>query len=485
MKLSELLKRTEIPDIDIKHIKDDSRRVGPGDLFIADVGHHVDARRFVPQAIARGVSAVVRHTEGPYKLIWQQHTPIIDLPGLSEQTGHLASRFHGAPSDTLFLLGVTGTNGKTSVTHFIQQALTACHRPAGIIGTMGYGVTEYNPVTLTTPPALELQSILRGFVEDKVAYAAMEVSSHALAQHRVNGCRFQHAVFTNLTREHLDYHGSMDNYCRSKQKLFTMAERGCIINLDDPYAPHMAEAAQKGAKVWYYSRNRFSAHIHARRYNCHLSGLTLEIALPDGIIAASLPLIGVFNISNVLAAVTTLVSLGFDAERIEKAIAGIQPVMGRMEPFVHQNRPLVVIDYAHTPDALEQSLQAVRQHCPDGRLVCVFGCGGERDRGKRPQMGAIAQKHSDHVIITDDNPRFESPERIIHDIVEGCRDKSNVDYEHDRSMALAKAFQAGDVHDVILIAGKGHETYQVRGDQHIPYSDREQTKRLLRCDSVT
>jgi UDP-N-acetylmuramoyl-L-alanyl-D-glutamate--2,6-diaminopimelate ligase len=316
----------------------------------------------------------------------------------------------------------------------------------------------------------------------------MEVSSHALVQHRVNGCRFQLGVFTNLTREHLDYHSSMANYCRSKQQLFAMAERGCIINLDDPYSRYMAEAAPDGTQIWYYSHKQWPSHpshVYTRYFHCHLSGLTLEIVVPDGIIAASLPLIGVFNISNVLAAVTTLVALGFDAKRIEKALTSIQPVIGRMEPFVEQNKPLVVIDYAHTPDALQQSLQALRQHCPVGQLVCVFGCGGERDRGKRPQMGAIAQKHSDYIIITDDNPRFESPEQIAHDIVNGCHDKSKIDVEHDRSMALTTAFQAAEEHDVILIAGKGHENYQVRGGEHIPYSDREQTKRLLKCDSVS
>jgi UDP-N-acetylmuramoyl-L-alanyl-D-glutamate--2,6-diaminopimelate ligase len=467
----------------------DSRKVHPGDLFVALPGLQQDGRGFIADAIARGAAAVVYDSDGydPGPLA----VPTVGTAKLASRASAIADRFYDAPSRDLLVIGVTGTNGKTTCTQLLAQALDhegetvhatgaaghpACGRCA-VIGTLGYGFPNaIDPGLHTTPDAITTQRVLAEALAAGATYAAMEVSSHALEQGRVDAVVFAVAVFTNLSRDHLDYHGDMERYAAAKSQLFTRdGLNAAIINCDDAYGRRLINALGGRTRVVTYGLS--SGDISARSLDCAHDGLRLRARTPHGEVDIAAPLLGRFNASNLLAVLATLLALGFEPDAAVRRLSRLRPVPGRVERFkVSDDRPLVVIDYAHTPDALEQVLQALRPHVA-GQLWCVFGCGGDRDRGKRPQMGAIAERLADRVILTDDNPRHESGDAIIRDIAAGMHAPPRV--LRDRKSAIAAALSEAAAGDIILVAGKGHEDYQLVGDTRHPYSDRDTVRGLL------
>lgn len=453
----------------------DSRAVSPGTLFLALPGTRHDGRRYIADAIARGAAAVLYEPEGfdPGLLA----VPALGVRGLTARAGTIAARLHGAPSRRLRVVGVTGTNGKTTCSQLLAQALDRPPKRCGVIGTLGYGFPGALESGLhTTPDACLLQRLLADFHAAGAAYVSMEVSSHALAQGRVDEVAFAVAVFTNLSRDHLDYHGNMEAYGAAKARLFRREGlAAAVVNRDDAYGRRLIDIAAGHTRVVTYGLE--SGDVRAAALECTREGLRLRAATPQGDIEIAAPLLGRFNAANVLAVLATLLALGFGLDDAAARLAQLQPVPGRVERFVAaDDRPLVVVDYAHTPDALAQVLEALRAHTR-GRLWCVFGCGGDRDRGKRPQMGAIAERLADVVILTDDNPRHESGDAIIRDILDGMRTPARV--IRDRRSALAAAIGEAAPGDTVLVAGKGHEDYQQIGDTRRRYSDRATVRALL------
>lgn len=454
----------------------DSRRVTPGCLFIALPGLQHDGRAFIAEAAARGAAAVLydaRDFAPPVVSV-----PAIGVVDLGRHVSAIADRFYDSPSRQLVVIGVTGTNGKTTCTQLLAQALDRPPRRCAVIGTLGYGFPGALDAGLhTTPDAVTLQRLLAQFVSARAAYAAMEVSSHALEQDRASAVAFHTAVFTNLTRDHLDYHGDMERYAAAKMRLFLGRDlRAAVINQDDDYGRRLiAMLLERRIPVVTYGLS--AGDVHARALTCTREGLRLRAGTPQGEVSIEAPLFGSFNAANLLATLATLLALGLDRQDAAQRLSGVRPVPGRVERFKGaDDRPVVVVDYAHTPDALEQVLAALRPHV-SGRLWCVFGCGGNRDRGKRPEMGAIAERLADAVILTDDNPRHESGDAIIRDIAAGMRQPARV--IRDRRAAIAAAIAEAAVDDVVLLAGKGHEDYQeIAGVRH-PYSDRDTVRRFL------
>jgi UDP-N-acetylmuramoyl-L-alanyl-D-glutamate--2,6-diaminopimelate ligase len=453
----------------------DSRRVEPGALFIALPGLRHDGRAFIADAIARGAAAIVYD---PDKFV----APTLSVPAyavaqLSMHVSAIADRFYGAPSHHLVVIGVTGTNGKTTCTQLLAQALDRPPRRCAVIGTLGYGFPDaIDPGTHTTPDAVATQRILADARAAGAAYAAMEVSSHALEQGRVEAVAFAVAVFTNISRDHLDYHGDMESYAAAKTRLFERdGLTAAVINRDDVYGRELI--VRLGGRVRVITYGLSSGDIHALAIDCAPDGLRVRAMTPRGELDLVTPLLGRFNAYNLLAALATLLALGVEPDDCAQRLSKLRPVPGRVERFqAADHQPLIVVDYAHTPDALEQVLQALRPHVT-GKLWCVFGCGGDRDRGKRPQMGAIAERLADHVILTDDNPRSESGDAIVRDIAAGMRSRPRVIRE--RKAAIVTAVSEASVADVILVAGKGHEDYQQVGDTRHPYSDRDTVRALL------
>lgn len=456
----------------------DSREVRPGDLFFALTGSATDGRRFVDDALARGARAVVE--EALVAAVAERAgVPIVGVPDLQRRVGLVADRFFGHPSADLWVAGVTGTNGKTTVSHLIAQALTTHGaplggEPCGVLGTLGYGVFgELHPGRHTTPDAITVHRLLADFRGRGVRHVAMEVSSHALDQGRVSGVAFDVAVFTNLTRDHLDYHGDLKTYGEAKLRLFELQGLGAaVVNLDDPFSASILGRLAPGAESLGYSlRDEPRARVRARSLEIGPQGVRMEVVTPVGEGVLASPLLGRFNAGNLLAALGALVTLPVPLPRLLEGLGQARPVAGRMERHGGQGgQPLVVIDYAHTPDALQSVLATLREQTR-GRLTCVFGCGGERDRGKRPEMGAVAERLADEVIVTDDNPRREDGAVIVADILAGMAwpDRARVQRDRERAIALALA-EAGS-EDVVLVAGKGHEDYQEVNGVRRPYSD--------------
>jgi len=478
----------------------DSRRVRPGDLFFACRGRAASGHEFISDAVRYGAVAVVYDAPAAVLPTLPLRVPLIGVEDLSFKIGVIADRFYGHPSRSVSVVGITGTNGKTSTSHFVAHALSkGVTVPCGLIGTLGSGLYgNLNPGLHTTPDAVSLHALLAEVRDAGSAHAVMEVSSHGLSQGRVQGVRFEVAAFTNLTRDHLDYHGDMDNYARAKRRLFTFPElRTAVINMDDPEgwslldivaaevgvigytlsdAPHDVEHRLRARRPAALLRGRIRANSRA--------GLELDIASEFGIGRLSSTVLGSFNASNLLAALGVLLGCGVSFDDALGRLATVRPVAGRLEGFGgQQGKPLVVVDYAHTPDALEKALTTLRSVCP-GRLWCVFGCGGNRDRGKRPQMGAIAERLADRVIVTDDNPRDEDPGVIAGEILGGMRQPAAAALIHPRAEAIAFAVGGAAAEDVVLIAGKGHEDYQEARGQRRPFSDRQQVAWLL-GESVT
>jgi UDP-N-acetylmuramoyl-L-alanyl-D-glutamate--2,6-diaminopimelate ligase len=465
-------------DMEIKSIELDSRRVGGEGLFVCLEGLARNGHDFAAAAVNQGaVALVVRH---PVDGVGNAAQVVVDDP--REAMARLAAAFHGHPARSLRLVGVTGTNGKTTVTHLVEGVAEAEGEKAEVLGTLGSlagGV--YRPTGFTTPEAPALQRLLAEAVERGTRWVAMEVSSHALAQKRVFATDFAAAVFTNLTRDHLDYHGDMDAYLAAKARLFTREGRGseretvAVVNLEDPAGRRLAALAD-GRVVGYGLKGGVA--YRARRVRSGPRGTRYELVSPRGTAPVALPLLGRFNVLNALAAQAATMELGASLEAAAAGVGRVSRVRGRMEPVGGDQPFLVLIDYAHTPDALERALRAVGA-LARGRVIVVFGCGGDRDRGKRPEMGRVASSGADRVVITSDNPRSEDPAAIAAGIMWGVEPGTDVATELDRAEAIRLALAAARPGDAVLVAGKGHETVQIVGTEERPFDDREVAARIL------
>ena len=461
----------------VSAIVTDSRAVRPGMLFAAVKGGERDGRDFIAAAIAAGAAAVLADADArlPTDDVIDG-VPVLAIENLAAELGPVAARFHGEPSQQLRVLAVTGTNGKTSVANLLATCLNRLGEKTAVLGTLGNGFPgELEKSTHTTVEACTLQGLLAGYRQAGARAVAMEASSHGLVQGRLNGTHIEIALFTNLTRDHLDYHGDMDRYAAAKEILFRWPGlRAAVLNADDPLSARYAAVLAPAVRCLRYSQQGM-ADISALRVTPTLQGLSLVIGLPDGDVALDVPLLGRFNVSNLLAVAGGLHAFGLPAADIARVLRTVQPVPGRMESLTGDH-PTVVVDYAHTPDALEKVLQSLREHA-EGRLVCVFGCGGDRDRGKRAEMGAIAARLADAVVITSDNPRSEPAAAIAEDIRRGAG--TGVQVELDRHRAIHDSIRQAGRHDIVLVAGKGHEDYQeIAGVRH-PFSDMQEVRAAL------
>ena len=460
----------------------DSRSVEPGDIFVAIGSTGAPGLAFAQDALARGATAVLFDSSLADRVtVVGAH----GIAGLRSQLGRLAADFAGNPSEQLTLVGVTGTNGKTSIVQLLSQAWHALGIPSASIGTLGAGVhgTPYTNTGLTTPPVTRVHELLAGFRDAGALTVAIEVSSHALDQGRVAGALFDIVVFTNITRDHLDYHGTMEEYAAVKERIFDLpGTRAAVINLDDPYGARFfaARAGDEGV-IGVSSRGRADALIRADDVRLTSRGIDFELEIGKSRHPVSTSLIGRFNVDNLLACAGVLHAQGIEAARIAAVLASLEPVFGRMNR-IHpdESLPLVVVDYAHTPDAISQSLSALAQY-DHGRIITVFGCTGDRDRGKRPDMARIVEAASDLVVVTDDDVHHEDGDRILADIRAGFEHPDAVVELRDRAAAIEYAIASAEAGDVVLIAGKGHEDYQVIGDEHVHFSDTEVAERVLRA----
>ncbi|AOS98740.1 UDP-N-acetylmuramoyl-L-alanyl-D-glutamate--2,6-diaminopimelate ligase [Microbulbifer aggregans] len=472
-----------IPDVEVSGVALDSRQVRAGDLFVALRGSVVDGREYIGDAIASGAAAVLADGD-QLDTVTREGVMVVSVPGLAKRVGEIAARFWGNPTEDIYLVGVTGTNGKSTCAYLTAQLLAYHFGSAGVMGTIGNGIWKDGQITLedtglTTPDPVRLQADYAAFRDQGVKAAAMEVSSHALAQGRVHGLIFDTAIFTNLSRDHLDYHGSMAAYGAAKEKLFGLPKlkRG-IINLDDPFGAQLADRCRlRNLKVITYGLQ--AGDLHATDLHRHETGFSVQLTTPWGSGRLEAPLIGDFNIHNALAVVAAVAASGMPLEDILETFPKIRAVPGRMERVRvegMEDEVSVLVDYAHTPDALRAALAAARPYCR-GRLWCVFGCGGDRDTGKRAPMGRIASEMADRAIVTSDNPRSEDPQKIIDDILEGAA--SNIEVEVDRAKAIELAVTGAQPGDIVLIAGKGHEDYQIIGSERFHFCDREQAAAAL------
>jgi UDP-N-acetylmuramoyl-L-alanyl-D-glutamate--2,6-diaminopimelate ligase len=457
-------------DIEVARAAADSRLVRPGDLFFALRGAKTDGLAHVPDAIRRGAVAVVSDRPAPDGAT----VPWIAVDAPRRALAFVAARLCGDPAERLVLAGVTGTNGKTSTAQLLEAILAKRYGAAGFLGTIGYRTPRRaHEADRTTPEAPVIQGMLAEMLEDGAKAAAMEVSSHALALERVDGCRFDAVVFTNLTRDHLDFHGDMESYYAAKRRLFALRKPGApgIVNADDPYGrrlltevpPPLASFSAAGA----------GADFRAENVRCDLRGVAFDLAHAGGRLAVLSPLLGRFQASNLAGAAAAGLRLGVEPADVAGAIASVSRVPGRLEPVEAGQGFPILVDYAHTPDALERLLSAVRE-LTDKRLVLVFGCGGDRDRGKRAPMGEIAGRLADLAIATSDNPRSEDPERILREVEVGLAASGGARWRSiaDRREAIRAAMAGADARTVVVIAGKGHETTQVIGSVEHPFDDR-------------
>ena len=458
-----------VPDVVIKGIELDSRRVQDGQAFLAVAGASTHGLEYAAQAQARGASVIIHDglAEVPPLGI-----PAVAVQGLGTLLSSLGARFFHSPSDHLTIAGVTGTNGKTSTAHYIAQSWQRTSADAGIIGTIGYGpLASLKPANMTTPDPISLQAMLSGCIDQGVERLAMEVSSHALDQGRCDDVAFDAAVFTNLSRDHLDYHGTMEAYAAAKRRLFIDCHpRFAVINLDDSFGKTLAGEIANGTQVFSYGTNG-SSELRGKVLQMDSLGMTLRIDSPWGGGEVRTGLLGAFNVSNLLAAAGTLALLGMPWSQVMYQLEIMHAVPGRMQCMGGEvGRPVVVVDYAHTPDALKQALTALRSHL-HGQLVCVFGCGGDRDSGKRPMMARVAESLADRIVITTDNPRGERPAAIIGDMLAGLEEPGQAQVVEDRAAAIRQAVLECGAGDIVLVAGKGHEAWQEMKGQKIPFSD--------------
>ncbi|WP_052880118.1 UDP-N-acetylmuramoyl-L-alanyl-D-glutamate--2,6-diaminopimelate ligase [Vibrio coralliirubri] len=471
----------ELDAIAVEQLELDSRAIKGGDIFVAVVGHAVDGRRFIDKAVTQGANAVIAQSDAEKAdglIEWLDAVPVIYIKDLNLVLSELAGRFYSSQATTL--IGVTGTNGKTTITQLIVQWLDLVGQRSAVMGTTGNGFLDnLKTAANTTGSAIEIQRTLSELAEENAAYTAMEISSHGLVQGRVKALDFEVGVFTNLSRDHLDYHGTMEEYALAKKSLFT--EHKCkhaVINVDDEVGKAWMTDLSNAIAVSLLPLTGYQQSVWASDVAYAETGIKLCFDGSWGQGDLSVPLIGQFNASNVLVAFATLLSLGIDKQILVDTAPQLQPVIGRMELFQVPNKAKVVVDYAHTPDALEKALAALRVHC-SGKLWAIFGCGGDRDTGKRPMMAATAEQFADKIIISDDNPRSEDPALIVKDMLAGLNKPESAFVEHDRYHAVKFALEQADSNDIILLAGKGHEDYQVLKDETIHYSDRESALQLL------
>lgn len=472
-------------DVTVEGISLNSHDVRPGDLFFALPGDRTHGLKHLQQVIRQGAVAVLWE---PNSALEQSLSgcPIPHMPvkGLAGCIGLIADRFFHHPSRRMSIVGVTGTDGKTSVSQFIAQVLSSTRHLCGVIGTLGYGrYGDLRPGPHTTPDAVRLQMELNSIRDQGARWTVMEVSSHALAQSRVLGTDFNVAVLTNLSRDHFDYHGSVEAYASAKSRLFEMPRLGhAVLNLDDPFGRRLADALHGEVDILGYTlksvTTRNEALVRATDLRLTPQGMALAVETPWGGGELSCRLLGRFNAANLLAALAVLLVLDTPLDTALRKLAGVHPVAGRMEAFGGGDKPMVIVDYAHTPAALEQVLLALKAHC-ERRLWCVFGCGGERDVGKRARMAAAAERLADKIVVTDDNPRNEPPEAIVKDILSGFHAPNSVNVIHARDAAIAAAVNEARPGDVVLVAGKGHEQDQIIGGRRLPFCDRDQVMARL------
>ncbi len=497
MKLKELLKALKSyeiqgsEDTEIFDIQYDSRAVEKGSLFVAVKGEKADGNVFVPQAIEKGAVAVVTDRSKDSGVRIQEYAAtIIYVPNAREALAKISTAFFGEPASKLKLVGITGTNGKTTTSFLVESILREAGLNPGVIGTINYRYAgKVLPAPNTTPESLDLQRLLKDMVDRGVKSVVMEVSSHALSQDRVAGLIFDAGVFTNLTQDHLDYHGTMEAYFEAKARLFTDfidEGRAAVINMDDPKGEELSKRAV--GRVMGYGKTgkgRGKENIFPKDIRLGVDGIKGIFATPSGDVKINSSLMGEFNLYNILAAVGAGVGLGLPVEAIEKGISDLKNVPGRLERVDAGQGFTILVDYAHTPDALERVLATVRE-LTDKRIITVFGCGGDRDKGKRPIMGRIAAGYSDVVIVTSDNPRTEDPMTIIEDIKAGIilvrGQGSEVRVIPDRREAIIEAIKEANKGDVVLLAGKGHEDYQIIGNEKIYFDDREEAIKAVRSE---
>jgi len=461
----------------VRRMTVDSRAVRPGDTFVAYPGESRDGRDYIAQAVQNGAGSVLWDADG---YVWNRRWRVSNLAinQLRSNAGVIASEIYGKPSARLWTIGITGTNGKTSCSQWIAQALTRARRKCAVIGTLGSGFPgRLDADVNTTPDAVSLHARMRSFVRAGAQAVCMEASSHGLAQDRLAGVEFDVAMLTNLTRDHLDYHGTMRRYKAAKARLFRWPSLShAVVNIDDAFGCELAQRwKHRRSAMLGYGFARRSARlrgpcVEGRNLRLGLDGISFDIASPWGRATLESPLIGRFNAANLLGSLATLLASDVSLEQSVAALQKVSPVPGRTERYGGGRAPLVIIDYAHTPDALEKVLESLRAAAGSkARLICVFGCGGDRDRGKRPLMGEVASRHADHLIITSDNPRSEDPAVIVAQIAEGVRRKH--EQIIDRREAVNKAIAEARRGDIVLVAGKGHEQYQeIRGVRR-RYSD--------------
>ena len=466
-------------DQEVVGIFNDARLVVPGSVFVAIRGSKLDGHKFIPDAIARGAIALVVEDRGLIPADFRGF--ILQVPSSREALDILASQFYGDPGQELFCVGVTGTNGKTSVTYMVEGILNSANIPTGVIGTVNHHLLDKVwPSDMTTPDPIFLQKRLREFKDAGAKAVAMEVSSHALDQKRVDSVPFNTVIFTNLTRDHLDYHGTMEQYLEAKQRLFTdllwsTTKTPCfaVVNTEDKFGRRLLVADP--ATLWTYGSK--DADIRYKILNMDFALTEFEVKTPFGDTLIALPMAGVHNVMNSLGALGAGLSAGVSLENCAKALGQFTGVPGRLQSVPNSKNVSVFVDYAHTPDALENvlvAIQRVRENLKsNARIWTIFGCGGDRDKGKRPLMAQMALRYSDQVIVTSDNPRTEEPQAIIQDILEGvpAAEKSKVQVHMDRKQAIQETLSQAKEGDVVLIAGKGHEDYQIIGTQKLPFSD--------------
>jgi UDP-N-acetylmuramyl-tripeptide synthetase len=479
----------------VRALTTDSRRLNAGDAFIAWPGYATDGRQFVPAALADGASACLVEADGASEFESLEGAAIASMSRLKQNTGPLASRFMDVPSAKLDVIAVTGTNGKTSTAWWVAQALSSLGKRCGVIGTLGVGEppssNQSSAITftgMTTPDPITVQSGFKKFADAGLAACAIEATSIGIAEHRLDGTQIDVALFTNLTQDHLDYHGSMSAYWDAKARLFAWPGlQSAVINIDDAQGAKLVQSLDGGAlDVWSYSASQ-AARLQASSVRYDGGGLTFELNEGDARVHVSTRLIGDYNVANLLAAIGALRALNVSLDDAAKACSSLTPVPGRMQrvDFEFDNAaPQVVVDYAHTPDALEKALRALRPFAIErgGKLWSVFGCGGNRDAGKRPLMGKLSQQLADQTVITSDNPRNEAPAFIVLQIVAGLAgSQERVKVIEDRRVAIAHAVRNANPNDVILVAGKGHEDYQdIAGVKH-HFSDVEEALIALRA----
>jgi UDP-N-acetylmuramoyl-L-alanyl-D-glutamate--2,6-diaminopimelate ligase len=471
-------------EVEVNKLQYDSRKIQRGDCFVALKGTSSDGHTYLQDAVHQGVKVLILQDDSALPDSFCMHAGVIKVvvPDTRKALAIMSSNFYGHPSKKLKFVGVTGTNGKTTTSHLIKSILEAAGEKVGLVGTIEYKIGDrIIPATHTTPESLELNELFASMVEEKCSSVSMEVSSHALNQSRVYGLDFDVAVFTNLTQDHLDYHGTMDQYFEAKKTLFMdLKPTGCaVLNHDDRRGIQIHDAIKTRAISYGIVS---AADVQVKDMKFSITGTVLTINNGHGEFTFTIPLIGKFNVYNVLAAYATGIALGIPREHILTGINNIKNVRGRFERILSPAGWIGIIDYAHTPDALENCLKTIHEIMPTqnrGRIITVFGAGGDRDKTKRPLMGRIAGDYSDIVIVTSDNPRTEKPETIIDEIMQGIIHHASVLREVNRRTAIERAISCAQRGDVILVAGKGHEEYQVIGKEKIHFSDREVVESLL------